>query len=121
MTVCDSVTRTRHHHGINKGVTGDMDGACDITASRGAYHLTVLHIYSVLLGIFPRSSMLGVCSFVTWKELQHNKVSDGIMEKKSALKKTFRITGTNYFNEASSHENVLFILTTQALIVICSL
>ena len=98
-----------------------MDGACDITASRGAYHLTVLHIYSVLLGIFPRSSMLGVCSFVTWKELQHNKVSDGIMEKKSALKKTFRITGTNYSNEASSQENVLFILTTQALIVICSL
>ena len=55
-----------------------VTGACDITASGGAYHPTVLHIYSVLLGNFPHGSMLGVCSFVTWKELQHNEVRESL-------------------------------------------
>lgn len=87
---CDSVTRTRHHHGINKGVTGDMDGACDITASRGAYHLTVLHIYSVLLGIFS-TQFNAWCVFFCYMEritTQYNKVSKmESWKRSSALKK----------------------------------
>ena len=71
--------RTRHRHGISRGGTGDRDrgGDCEITANRGAYHPTIIiHFYCVLLGIFPEfNAELGVCSFVTWKELQHNEVS----------------------------------------------
>ena len=75
-------TRTRQRHGINRGVTGDRD--CD-TARWGAYHLSsdcaTYWIDSVLLGIFPGfNAELGVCSFVTWKELQHNKVRVKLQE-----------------------------------------
>ena len=69
MTVCDSVTRTRHHHGINKGVTGDMDGACDITASRGAYHLTVLHVTYLLCIVRDFSTQFNAwCVFFCYME-----------------------------------------------------
>ena len=94
---------------------------CDIPASRGAYHPTLLHVSNNLFcqGFFQGSigSIIydepGVCSFATWKELQHNKVRE-LLHREEVLHflngKNCRITGTNYTNEASSQQNVLFII-----------
>ena len=54
---------------------------CDIAASRGAYHPTLLHISNLFCQGFFQGSIgsydePGVCSFVTWKELQHNEVRE---------------------------------------------
>ena len=92
---------------------------CDIPASRGAYHPTLLHVSNNLFcqGFFQGSigSMMNLVCVLLLHGKNYNTIRWGnYCIEREVLHflngKNCRITGTNYTNEASSQQNVLFII-----------